>query len=325
MRRREFITLLGGAAATWPLAARAQQPAMPVIGFLRSTGTDGFSHLIASLRKGLNESDYFEGRNIAIEARFAENRPERLPALTADLIDRRVAAIVANTPAALVAKAATSTIPIVFATGSDPVRDGLVTSLNRPGANVTGVVFFSGVLGAKRLELLRQLAPNATTVAALMNFDTREAEEERRDVEVAAEAIGLQHIILGVRREGELEPAFAAFVQRGAGALIVGSGGFLNSNRKSIVALAARHGLPASYSLREFAMDGGLMSYGASQPDAYRRAGIYAGRILRGEKPADLPVLQPTNFELVVNLRTAKALGLDVPDRLLALADEVIE
>jgi ABC-type uncharacterized transport system substrate-binding protein len=324
MNRRTFITLLGGTAAL-PIAASAQQPAMPVIGFLRSTGADGFAHLATAFRRGLNESGYFEGRNLAIEFRFAENQPDRLPTLAADLIHRRVALIVANTPAALAAKAATTTLPIVFATGSDPVRDGLVASLHRPNGNVTGVVFFSGVLGAKRLELLRQLAPKATTIAALMNPSTREAEEERRDVQVAAQATGLQLIVLDPTSERDIEPAFATFVQRGAGALLVGSGPFLNSNRDAIVALAARHRLPASYSLREFAVAGGLMSYGASQPDAYRQAGIYAGRILKGEQPADLPVMQATKFEFVLNLRTAKAVGLDVPDKLLALADEVIE
>jgi putative tryptophan/tyrosine transport system substrate-binding protein len=325
VRRREFIKLFGGAVAAWPKVGHAQRATVPVIGYLRSTGTDGFAHLTAALRKGLNESNYFEGRNVTIESRFAENRPERLPALTADLIDQRVAAIVANTSAALAAKDATNTIPIVFATGSDPVRDGLVTSLNRPGGNVTGVVFFSGVLGAKRLALLRQLAPNATTVAVLMNFDTREAEEERRDVEAAGQAAGLQVIAVDPRNNRDIEPAFETFAKQGAGALIVGSGPFLNSNREQIVALAAQHRLPASYSLREFSSAGGLMSYGASQTAAYRQAGLYVARILKGERPADLPVMQATQFEFVLNLKTAKALDLEIPPGVLAIADEVLE
>jgi putative tryptophan/tyrosine transport system substrate-binding protein len=326
MRRREFITGLGGAAAVgWPVSVPAQQTGMPTIGILRSTGADGFAHLVTAFRKGLLEAGYIEGRNVVVDFRYADGQPDRLPALVADLIERKAAVIVGNTPAALAAKAATTTVPIVFSTGSDPVRDGLVASLNRPGGNVTGVVFFSGVLAAKRLELLRLLAPKATTLAVLMNPSTREGQEERRDVEVAAKAIGLQYVVFDATNERDFELAFTTFVQRGAGALIVGSGGFLNANRKSIIALAARHGLPASFSLREFAVDGGLMSYGASQTDAYRKAGTYAGRILQGEKPADLPVLQPTVFEFIINLKAAKALDIEVPDRLIALADEVIE
>jgi putative ABC transport system substrate-binding protein len=324
MRRRDFLGFVGG-AAVWPRTALAQQSALPAVGYFRSTSASGFEHLIAAFRQGLRVSGFVEGQNVAVEHRYADNQPDRLPALAADLIRRPVAVIVGNTPAALAAKVATTTVPIVFATGSDPVRDGLVTSLNRPSANVTGVVFFSGLLGAKRLELLRQVAPKANTIAMLINSVTREAEEERRDAQIAAQAIGLQIVALDATTERDIAPAFATFAERKCGALIVGSGALLNSNRDLIVALAARHALPASYSLREFAVAGGLMSYGASQPDAYQQAGIYAGRILKGEKPADLPVMRSTKFEFVLNLKSAKELGLELPPTLLALADEVIE
>jgi putative ABC transport system substrate-binding protein len=324
IRRRDFITLLGGAAAAWPLAARAQQPALPTVGFLRSAPLADVPHWVTAFRQGLKEAGFVEGQNVAIEYRSADNQPDRLPALVTDLIRQPVAIIVANTPAAIAAKAATTTVPIVFAGGGDPVREGLIASLNRPGGNVT-VSFFSGVLGAKRLDLLRQVIPRATIIAMLANPNIPVTEAERRDVQAAAQAIGRQLVIFDVGSERDIETAFATFVQQGAGALLVGTGGFLNSERERIVALADRYALPSSYSQREGVVAGGLMSYGTSITDAYRQVGIYVARILKGEKPADLPVMQSTKFEFVLNLRAAKALGLEIPDKLLALADEVIE
>jgi len=321
--RRTFIKLLGSAATAWPMAARAQQP--PLVGYLRSSSLAEVPHHVAGFRQGLKEVGLVEGQNIAIEFHSAEDQPERLPALITDLVRRRASVMVGDTASALSAKATSTTTPFVFASGTDPVRDGLVTSLNQPGGNMTGVVFFNSVLGAKRLELVRQLVPAAATIGVLVSLSNRATEAERTDLEVAARAIRQQLLIHDVRREREIEPAIADFVQRGARALFVGSGAFLNSNRKHVVALAARHALPAVYAQRETVLNGGLMSYGASIPDAYRQVGIYTGRILNGEKPADLPVMQATKIEFVLNLKTANALGLQVPDRLLALAGEVVE
>jgi putative ABC transport system substrate-binding protein len=277
--RRQFITLLCGAAA-WPINGRAQQAAMPVIGILRSTSSAVSAKYVTAFRQGLKEAGFIEGQNVAIEYRWADNQIDQLPALVAELIDQPVAVIVANTLAALAAKATTTTVPIVFTTGSDPIRDGLVANLNRPGANVTGVNFFASVLGAKRLELLHRLVPKATTIAALVNPNTSETEAERIDVQAAAQALGLPLTFLDVTRDRDIEPAFEAFVQQGAGALFVGTGSFLSSNRERLVALAARHALPASYAQRESAAAGGLMSYASNIPEAYRQAGIYVGRIL---------------------------------------------
>jgi putative tryptophan/tyrosine transport system substrate-binding protein len=324
VKRREFITLIGSAAA-WPIAARAQQENMPVVGFLRSSPSAPFQNLVTAFSRGLEEASFVKDRNVAIEFRWADNHTDRLPALAAELIQRQVAVLVGDNNAALAAKALTKSVPIVFAGGGDPVESGLVASLNRPGGNVTGVVFLTGELGAKRLGVLRELLPNAKTIGMLVHPNTPTTEAERKDVQAAAQAIGQQFMIKDVRSERDIETAFAAFAQRGASALLVGSGPFLNSHAKRIIALAARHALPTIYFQREAVVAGGLMSYGTSITDAYRQTGVYAGRILKGEKPPDLPVMQSSTFEFVLNLQTAKALGLDIPERLLALADEVIE
>src|SRR5215471_301147 len=326
-KRREFIALLGGGGlllAVKVRRARGQQPAMPVVGFLRTTLTD-VPHLVTAFRQGLKEAGFVEGENVAIEFRSAEGQVDQLPALVADLIRRQVALIVGNTPEALAAKAATTTVPIVFATGGDPVRGGLVASLNRPGGNVTGVSFTTVELGAKQLGLLRELRPGATRIAVLVDPKFPITERFVSEVRAAASATGQQIEVLYASSDREIETAFTTLGQRGAGALLGGVGGSLFSRRERLVALAARNRIPAMYILREYVAADGLMSYGASIADAYRQAGIYAGRILKGEKPGDLPVMLPTKFELVINLKTAKALGLQIPDRLLALADEVIE
>jgi putative ABC transport system substrate-binding protein len=324
MKRREFISLLAGAAAAWPLGARAQQPVMALVGLLSSAQLD--DRQIGAIRQGLKDAGYIEGRNVAIKYRSADARFDRLPALAADLVADPVVAIIALAPpAAVAAKAATATIPIIFATGADPVGLGLVSSFNRPGGNVTGVTFVVNTLGAKRLELLRELVPSATVIGLLVNPGNPTSDSQTRDVQAAARAIGVEPLILNVGSERNIDAAFASAVQQRVNAVIVGADSFFVSRSDQLVGLAARHGMPAVYFLREFADIGGLVSYGPSQTDAYRLAGGYAARILKGEKPADLPVVQSVKFELVVNLKTAKALGLTVPDNLLARADEVIE
>jgi putative ABC transport system substrate-binding protein len=323
--RRQFILTLGGTALTWPRTAHAQQPAMPVIGFLSGRSPGDSASAVAAFRLGLGDLGYVEGKNVTIEYRWADGQYDQLSALAADLVRLRVSVILAAGGSPLPAKAATTTIPIVFTHSGDPVQEGLVASLNRPGGNATGVVFFSSVLGAKRLELLRQLMPKETTFGVLVNPNIPETKAERTAVQAAAQAIEQQVVILDVSSDRDIETAFATFVQRGVGALLGGAGPFLLSHRKRIVALAARHAMPAIYSNREYVVAGGLMSYGTSITDGYRQAGIYTGRILKGEKPADLPIVQSTKFELVINLKTAKTLGLTVPQNLLVAADEVIE
>jgi putative ABC transport system substrate-binding protein len=327
MRRREFITLIGGAAVAWPLVARAQQPAMPVIGFLSGRSPASDAHLVTAFRQALNESGYVEGQNVAIEFRWADGQLDRLPAMVADLVDRKVAVIFAG--AADVAhgavKAAATTLPVVFATGSDPVAVGLVASLNRPGGNLTGVTVITAALWPKRLELLRELSAPTPMIALLVNPDNLTAEPAMRDLQAAARKIGQNVIVLNARTEGDFAPAFATLVEKRAGGLVVSDDALFQNRREILVALAARHTVPAIYGRREYAAAGGLMSYGASTIDQYRQSGIYVGRILKGAKPADLPFLQPTKFDLVINVKTAKALGLKVPLTLQIAADEVIE
>jgi len=327
MDRRDFITLLFGTMATWPLAARAQQPSMPVIGFLHSSSADGFSHQVAALHQALKEGGFFEGQNIAIEFRWAEDRYERLPALAAELVGQRVAVIFAagGNVSAVAAKAATSTIPIVFPAVADPVGGGLVVSLNRPGGNVTGMAALSAELDAKRMELLREFLPGAKVIGALLNPNRPNPAVQLKGVQVAAQAVGWQLVVLNVATERDIETAFSALVQQRADALLVTADPFLTRRSEQIAALAARHAIPTVYPWRDSVPIGGLISYSTSLSDAYRHAVLYVVRILKGEKPADLPVLQPTKFELVINLKTAKALGLTVPPTLLARADEVIE
>jgi putative ABC transport system substrate-binding protein len=324
--RRKFLATLGGAAAAWPLSARAQQKAVPVIGYVRSESFDDTAQrMIAGFHKGLNEAGYTEGQNVAIEFRSAQGRLDRLPALVADLVRYPVAAIVGNVPAAKAAKETTATVPIVFVYGGDPVKDGLVASFNRPGGNVTGVTFLGGLVGGRRVQLLHDIAPQAGVIALLIDANNITSATELNDLEGAVHALGLNSVVGKVASEREIDAAFATFAQQRAGALVVGNSPFFTSQIERIVALAARHALPASYQVREFAAIGGLMSYGTSLSDAYRQAGIYVGRILSGTKPADLPVMRATKYELVINLKTAKALGIEVPPMLLALADEVIE
>jgi putative ABC transport system substrate-binding protein len=325
MKRREFITLLGGAAA-WPLAARAQQPAVPVVGFIRDGSAEANARNAAAFRKGLNETGYVEGQNVAIEYRWAEGQYDRLRVLATDLVDRRVTVMAAtSTPAALAAKAVTSAIPIVFTTAADPVAVGLVDSLSRPSGNATGVNIYLSALGAKRLELLRELVPNAAVIGMLVNPDFPDAESQSKDMKEAARTLALQVHVVNANSEGDFNQAFATFIELKADALLISLDSFFLSRREQLVALAARHKIPAIYFVRDFVLAGGLMSYGADIADGYHQAGIYAGRILKGAKPGDLPVVQPTKFDLVINLKTAKALGLEVPWFLQQRADEVIE
>jgi putative ABC transport system substrate-binding protein len=327
IKRREFITLLGGAAVAWPLAARAQQPALPVVGSLSAASAVEWADRMTGLRRGLTEMGFIEGRSVAIEYRWADNQLERLPALAADLVGRKIAVIMVGGNVAInAAKAATATIPIVFMTATDPVAEGLVASLNRPGGNLTGVTNLNTELGAKRLELLHEVIPTATKIALLVNPNN--SVTSQGDVQVAqaaARRLGLEIIIVNGGSESEIEGAFATAVQQRAAALDVGADAFFSGRSEQLAALARHHALPTIFEYRLFVAAGGLMSYGPSLTDAYRRVGVYTGRILKGEKPVDLPVLQPTKFEFVINLKTAKALGLEVPLKLHAFADEVIE
>jgi putative tryptophan/tyrosine transport system substrate-binding protein len=326
VRRRHFITLIGGAAAVWPLAARGQQAAMPVIGFLHGASFEGYKPMVTSFRQGLKEAGYVDGYNVAIEFRWAEGHYDQLPAMAADLVRRQVTVIVTGgTPAAFAAKEATSTIPTVISVGVDPVQLGLVGSLNRPGGNVTGTAVLTVELGAKKLEMLHELLPTAAAIALLVNPTNPNVESETRVVQDAARLLGLHLHVLHASTESQIDAAFGALVELRASALIVGVEPFLNDSRAQIVALAARYAVPAVYGVRDFVTAGGLMSYGTDLVDIYRQSGIYAGKILKGARPADLPVQQLTKVALVINLKTAKTLGLTIPTTLLGRADEVIE
>ena len=324
MRRRDFIKVIAG-SAVWPLAARAQQPALPLIGFLSGVSPGPFARRLAAFHQGLNETGYVDGRNVLIEYRWGMDQYDRLPALAADLVGRRVVVMVAYTDAAAFAAKATTTIPIVFLVGTDPVKLGLVASLNRPGGSITGVSWFGVDLVPKQLSLLHELVPNASVIALLVDQNIAHPASQVSEVQAAARALGLQLVVLNARTASDIDTAFASVVRERVSALVVGAGGFFVSRRDQIIALAARHAIPAIYGFREYSADGGLVSYGNNIPDAFRQAGFYTGRILKGEKPADLPVQRTTEFELVINLKTAKALGLTVPLGLQQRADELIE
>jgi putative tryptophan/tyrosine transport system substrate-binding protein len=325
MKRREFITLVGGVAASWPLAARAQQT-IPVVGFLGSTPSGPYAAIVAAVRQGLNETGFVEGQNLAIEYRWADNQLDRLPALAADLVSRKVDVIVTSgsIPPAMAAKAATSTIPIVFHTGLDPVAAGLVSSINRPGGNITGVTFLTEASTLKRLSLLRDLVPTANVIGLLVN-PAEATDTVTNELETTTRSLGLTLHVVHASSERELDDAFAALAQQKVNALLVNTGPFFRTRTEQLVGLAARYAIPAIYPGRDYAVAGGLMGYAPSITDAYRQQGVYAGKILKGEKPGDLPVMQSTKFEFVINLNTAKALGLTIPPGLLAIADEVVE
>jgi ABC-type uncharacterized transport system substrate-binding protein len=324
--RRQFISALSGAGVAWPLTARAQQPTMPVIGYLDFASPEQTKDRLAAFNGALSGLGYVDGKNVVIDHRSVFGQYDRLPAMAADLVQSRVALMIATgTPAVLAAKAASATIPIVFTTAGDPVKLGIVASLSRPGGNITGVAFLVGELGAKQFGLLHELAPKAVSFGLMLNSNNQQAENELKNAPAAARTLGLEVTVARASSEGEIETAFESFVQHHADAVVVGADGYFTSRREQIIALAARHGLPAIYALREFVEAGGLMSYGTDVDDAYRQAGIYTGRILKGDKPSDLPVVQSTKFELVINLKTAKTLGLTVPMTLQAAADAVIE
>jgi len=325
LKRREFISLLGGAAVSWPLVSRAQQPLIPVVGFLSGRSPAESAGVVAAFRKGLSETGYAESQNVSIDFRWAEGHSDRLPALASELVHRPVDVIAALGESGSAAKAATTTIPIVFGSGGDPVEAGLVASLNRPGGNITGATFLTAVLGAKRLGLLHELVPGAPVAALLVNPNTFVGQVQMRDVQEAARALGQSLVVLDGGTDERIETAFAALAPQHVAALLVGADPFFDTRRERLVALASQHHMPAIYQFREYAVAGGLMSYGTSITDMYRLVGLYVGRVLKGEKPADLPVMQVTKFELVINLTTARALGVKISDNLLSLADEVIE
>ncbi len=325
MRRREFVALVGGAAAAWPIVTRAQQPAMPVIGFLHIASPGAYVHVVAALRRGLMENDLVEGRNITVEYRWGEGQLDRMPSLLADLLGHQPSVIVASLQGAQAAKNAGVTIPVLFSSSDDPVKQGFVENLNRPGGNMTGVYLFTAELEGKRLEVLHNMVPKASIIAVLINANHPVADVQLREVQSSATRLGVQLVVLHANSDHDFEAAFARLIEQKAEALLVCASPLFNSTRDQLLALVARHNIPAAYELREYATAGGLLSYGNSITNVYRLLGVYAGRILKGEKPADLPVIQPTKFELIINLKTAKSLGLTVPPNLLALADEVIE